>query len=1129
VYDRSARDTLYLSWQAPPFTHAPWALFDDARYRVLYPEAPDVLGEALLEWYLTNGQTLGHSPNRYFDEAWQRRSWPGILPLIEAGSVASAFDAWCRGAHATRQPHWLFDPPGYLARYPALTSEVLENAGLANLYDHYLRFGAGEGRIGHHLFQPAVYLAALDPPDAEAAAAMPFAHYLGRLDRRAPDCRTSILFDPDWYRTRYPEAVRAVAEGQYASLLEHYLCNETPLDFDPSPRFSESYYLAQNPGLSESIGREGFRNGYAHFLAFGTREGRSPHPELDLAWYGKLPGVQAAIDAGLAPDAFSHWIAIGGPAGSPGRAPPGTQATEAQAVELFRRRAAAVWPLFGRHKLDFAFTGTPAVAVVMEVGNNIAETMATLASLHAQCGDRIEVILIASAPVSPDEDIETMVTGATIVRFGIPLSRAASRDAGVAAAAAPAILFLGDGLELAPGAIDAALARLNGDRDIGAVGARLVQAHGVLLEAGGIVWRDGQLHAYMRGSSPLAAEANFTRDVDFCSTLFLLAQRDAVAAPPDGAEAIAGTTHDAADFCARIHEAGLRVVYEPDALVFLTSHTPDPGEDGRLAFVAAHRDYLETRPHFDPSAVAGARSPSPRAILPGSPSRAPIRVLFIEDTIPLRRMGSGFVRSNDVLRAMAGSGAAVTVFPMRPSEFALSAIRAGLPDTIEAMHDESAAGFPGFLATRPDCYDLIWIARTHNLAPILDSLTRLPEHWTRPPKILVDTEAVASVRQAGQAALLDRAFDEEAALRHEFRDLHLASHAIATTEGEREIVRRNYRGPVSVLGHAIAAMPTPRSFEERAGLLFVGAFHDMAHPNYDGLAWFVDEVLPLIEQGLRWETRLTVAGYVAGDVSLDRFENHRRVTLRGPVPDLGALYDAHRVFVAPARFAAGLPYKVHEAAAFGVPVVATALLADQLGWMDGEEIGAAGIADPAGFAARVIALYRDAALWTRMREAALARVATELDPAGFNSRVSDLLRPRKPYLIQDAPQVQHAPRIQDAATVRDASRVQDAATVRASPWVQDAATVWDAPWFQDAERVQDAAPVPDASRVQDAATVRDAPWVQDAARSPDAPREPARASILDLPLDMVVDIDHAQDMELKQGLDWDSHWEPGGQ
>jgi hypothetical protein len=28
---------------------------------------------------------------------------------------------------------------------------------------------------------------------------------------------------------------------------------------------------------------------------------------------------------------------------------------------------------------------------------------------------------------------------------------------------------------------------------------------------------------------------------------------------------------------------------------------------------------------------------------------------------------------------------------------------------------------------------------------------------------------------------------------------------------------------------------------------------------------------------------------------------------------------------------------------------------------------------------------------------------------------------------------------------------------------------------------------------------------------------------------MVVDIDHAQDMELKQGLDWDSHWEPGGQ
>ena len=56
------------------------------------------------------------------------------------------------------------------------------------------------------------------------------------------------------------------------------------------------------------------------------------------------------------------------------------------------------------------------------------------------------------------------------------------------------------------------------------------------------------------------------------------------------------------------------------------------------------------------------------------------------------------------------------------------------------------------------------------------------------------------------------------------------------------------------------------------------------------------------------------------------------------VADTEPLYAAHRLFVAPARFAAGAPYKVYEAASFGLPVVATELLREQLGWEDGLEL-----------------------------------------------------------------------------------------------------------------------------------------------------------------------------------------------
>jgi glycosyltransferase involved in cell wall biosynthesis len=252
---------------------------------------------------------------------------------------------------------------------------------------------------------------------------------------------------------------------------------------------------------------------------------------------------------------------------------------------------------------------------------------------------------------------------------------------------------------------------------------------------------------------------------------------------------------------------------------------------------------------------------------------------------------------------------------------------------------------------------------------------------------------VTSLRLGRHAALLNQDFDVDAALSQEFRHLDPSMHVVAVTEAEAEVIRAHHRGKVSVLGHAIAPAPTPRPFAERSGILFVGAIHGMDHPNYDGLAWFIDEVLPIVERTLRWETRLTVAGYTAPGVSLDRFKGHSRVTLRGALADLTPLYDANRVFIAPIRFAAGIPFKVHEAAAFGIPIVATSLLAVQVGWPDGEAIGAAEPSDPEGFARRVIALHRDPALWSRIREAALARVAAELDPARFAATVAGIARP----------------------------------------------------------------------------------------------------------------------------------------
>jgi len=385
----------------------------------------------------------------------------------------------------------------------------------------------------------------------------------------------------------------------------------------------------------------------------------------------------------------------------------------------------------------------------------------------------------------------------------------------------------------------------------------------------------------------------------------------------------------------------------------------------------------------DSTATAFARHAGPRGR----------RVLFIEDKLPLRPLGSGFVRANDLVRTMAAMGYGVTVFPVAPGHFEAPAVYADFPDTVEIMHDRGLDRLREFLQQRIGYYDAIWISRTHNLDRVLPVLDRaLAADDSRPP-IVLDTEAIAALRQAEQAALAGETCDLEAALRQEFANAGRCRTIVAVNEAEARMLRELGCGNVAVIGHVREVRPTARPFDRRAGMLFVGAMHQPDSPNYDSLCWFVDAVLPLIERALRWETRLTVAGYTAPEVSLDRFRDHPRVTLRGMVPDTAPLYDSHRLFVAPTRIAAGTPYKVHEAASFGLPVVATELLGRQLDWQDGQELLTAPASDPAAFAAQVVRLYRDPALWDALRETALERLRRENDAAGYAAAIEAVLGP----------------------------------------------------------------------------------------------------------------------------------------
>ena len=856
---------------------------------------------------------------------------------------------------------------------------MLEAFGLCNGYDHFLRHGSAEDRIGHLLFDPAVYLSHFDSADVAAIRETGvFQHYLNRIDAGDPELRTSIYFDPIWYTQRYPEVAQDVEAGKWKCALHHYLCNDTPIAFDPLESFSEVWYLQRDPGLKNAIDQRRFRNGYMHFLRFGAKELRAPTATIDLAWYAAQPRVRADLSQGRAPDSFAHWLTIGAPAGYPAFKPVAETIISPQARILFERAAQALLPIAGRFGYDFSCPSAPPISVVMVVQDSFATTLATIASLRSNTAADIELIIVDCGSTDETRFIGQYIRGVQLLRLDAEIGWSRAADAGRQLATSTFVLFLTGQAQIGPGSIDRMYTRLAGDPLIGAVGGLLLQAHGIVGSAGGIIWRDGTAHDYQHGCSALAPEVNFVRTVDFCRRDFLLVRADLLS-QLGGFDHHCELGYTAIDLCLRIAQAGLYVVYDPSALITLGE--VDWRGDPSGHFLNKHAALLADRAEPGGQVQVFARHTGAQ----------PSRLLFIEDTVPLRRTGSGFVRSNDLVRVIASLGYAVTVFPINGCDRDAAQVFGDMPDGVEVMHTLALERLSAFLESRPGYYDIIWVARTHNLAHVRPILCRLTKEGVLKARIILDTEAVTPQREAIRARLLNRCFDLEALMRAMRADADICQQTVAVTPAEAETLRGYDFPKVAVVGHMIGPLSTLRPFSKRSGMLFIGAIHEADSPNFDGLCWFVDQVLPLVEAELGWETRLTIAGYAAPGIDLSRFEQHPRIALYGPAADLTPLYESHRLFIAPTRYAAGAPYKVLEAASRGLPVVATDLLGEQLGWKRSVEILLAAPTDPTTFAAHIVALNRDAALWQSIREAALLRLRVENGPEEFSAAVASVL------------------------------------------------------------------------------------------------------------------------------------------
>jgi O-antigen biosynthesis protein len=635
--------------------------------------------------------------------------------------------------------------------------------------------------------------------------------------------------------------------------------------------------------------------------------------------------------------------------------------------------------------LEFPRHEAPTLSILLVLYNKAELTYACLSSLLQERNVSFEVIAIDNSTELETQMLFESVKGVRYIKSEENLHFLRGSNKASILARAPYLLFLNNDTEVPSGSIASALRTLEGDTSIGAVGARIILPDGTLQEAGSIVWKDGTCLGYGRGDNPRASQYLFQRDVDYCSGAFLLTPRALFESLGRFDEAYAPAYYEEVDYCLRLWESGKRVVYEPRVLLYhfefgsstVSEHALQMQRERQKLFKERRKSLVATKLLPASEHVLCSRSVS----LPSSSERKK-RFLLIDERIPHQWYGAGYPRARAMLYAAIELGWEVTLYPavwVDPLE-TYARIYESLPSTVEvmALAPWGPGGLSQFFKERKGHYDVIMVSRPSTLEAVKrelgDALTLRDA-----PVCVYDAEALFSLRDAAYARLTGKPLSPEAITAKITEELAPArAFSRITTVSAQEARHFSSQGfkHVSVVSHAIQKSASTElsvpSYESRKHILFLGAVHGDHGPNFDSLQWFLNDVFPHILRKDS-EVRFTIAGYHQS--SFLSSYSHPQVDIIGRVEDPSALYQTHRVNVAPTRFAAGIPLKVIEAAQYGIPSVVTPLLHQQLEWREQEEIMVGESAQ--AFAACVLQLLRDRHVWGVISGGSRARVEKE--------------------------------------------------------------------------------------------------------------------------------------------------------
>jgi len=284
-------------------------------------------------------------------------------------------------------------------------------------------------------------------------------------------------------------------------------------------------------------------------------------------------------------------------------------------------------------------------------------------------------------------------------------------------------------------------------------------------------------------------------------------------------------------------------------------------------------------------------------------------------------------------------------------------------------------------------YDFIWINNVDYAHLAVEKVSKVPT--------IIDMHDISSrfrlVRQ-NLEHFKELKFDYESNFRREVKLINKFETVIIDAQDERALLSSHLPSGklhlVPTLSEGLSyesnIVPYNKDREFKYDLLFVGANNQ---PNKDGLNFFLNSAFPEIVRR-KPDTRFAIAGKIVREIQID-VSLQQNVDCLGYVPDLAEIYLKSRVAICPLISGAGTKFKLVEAMAYAMPIVATKISASALSLIDG--VNAFVTDDPSVYANQIIRLLNEPELAQKISQKVAETFKNEHSSLAVYSKIDAIL------------------------------------------------------------------------------------------------------------------------------------------